>query len=662
MTSLVVQPLPYPGSHNVDACAAWWRSTLALVVNHAQSNIKLVVNQVAFDVDLDRVVWSDVVKSVALHLETDCDVPDAPPPPATMLRFKCNWASDTFITTLFTKLFTPEFLTDPLLHGWTVVVNAIRDSDPELPDPARTIVLRMEPNTDDPNDPFWDRWLDRYPSQVVVTKSSFAHWGSHAWHLNPIEWHLPFTYAELQQLSSPGKETHRDVVSVVCSAFDFMPGHKWRLGFLKHWFTRLTKRSPGVPRMHLWGKSGHLGMPSVYRGELPEHDKSAALLDYRYTFAAENVVKANYATEKVWDALLSDTVCFYYGPDLSAWVERGALVPLSNEYTEALDQMMTVVGAPNQYTSFHLPAIQRTKTALLTRWSLQCRVRDTVLWHTINPMVLVINMASRPERMEKFHKRAARVGLCEPQYTRWPAVEGLGQANWTRHVDLENVVRPLRTGEVGCIASHMAVWEEVVRTQRPALVFEDDCLFGQPLSWDIQTHTGGQAQQTDLCWWDQLTSMFSRLPDYWDWASIGWYSKPHCTSRRYETRRNAGRWIKLQELFRDPMPSEAHNDGFGSFGGGAFSYLVSPTGAQRLLSQRAIWPLDYHMMHLVREGVCPQTYAWSAPITYAQIATAGNTVGSDIQRTEYVLLPHQTDKFNAYIQGKEAKAKVPVQG
>ena len=665
-TIVVSEPLPT----ELPQRARWWSRMLQQVVNARPSKARLVLSAhgVAFDADFGVVVWGDVVRAVQDIVRTGLLRTIASPltssiqPIQSKLSFKCNWETDAYATRLFTKLFTPAFLRDELLTGWTLVVNAVRrvenaeENDPFL-DPAKTIVLRMEPDTDQPGVKYWDEWVSGFEHKLG--KADFAFWGDHRYHLNTIEWHFPLSFNEVLQLRSPGLDALSGAVSAVCSGLDNMPGHKWRLGLLRHWHKRQTECAT-VPKLHLWGKDGDLGMPSTYRGALPDHDKRAALLPYQYTFSAENCVKPNYATEKVWDALLSDTLCFYYGPDLSAWVEPDALVPLHHDYDTALAQISATVNA-RRYQSVHLPAIRRTKTALMTRWSLQCRVRDVVQWTTISPAVVVISLTSKPERLKRFSERAARAGLMAHRWSSFEAFEGLDpRSDWRSMVDLDNVIRPLRTGEIGCIASHSFVWKGVVASGRPALVFEDDCRFGAPPCWHAQTLSDAEletlAPQTtgssSLTWCDQLLSAFSRLPDHWDWACIGWYCKPHCTTRRYEPRRNYGEWIPVQQLFRDQMDADAHNDGFGSFGGGAFAYFVSPTGARKLLSERAVWPLDYHMMHLAREGVAKHAFAYSAPFVHATIATASNDTNSDIQRSDYILLQSQAEKFKSYISNQ----------
>jgi GR25 family glycosyltransferase involved in LPS biosynthesis len=610
----------------------WWKRTLQMIVNMRQSKLKLIVNQTAFDIDLDALPWTHIREAVESVVLSEISESFKTNP----LSFTCSWATDAYITELFTKLFSRQFLSDPMTFGWTIVVNSVplleehKSSTRTSIDPNKTIVLRMEP-TCDTSDTHWDKWIQNCP------KSNFAFWGDHKYYLNTVEWHMPLTLEDLLQKDWQKTRlslTEDFAVSAVCSAQDFMEGHQWRLAFLRKWYTRLhSSKITTMPHLHLWGKDGDLGMPDVYRGELPEHDKTLAFSSYRYTFACENCVKPNYVTEKLWDALVSETLCFYRGADVIALIsEPNAVIPLPNDHEQALDTIMNVVQS-DKFATVHLPAIQRTKVAILSRWSLQNRVRNVIRWFNAHPKVYVINLSSRPDRYATFTQRAQEVGLfhCE----RFEATEGLQRNDWRLFIDDSQETCIFRTGEIGCISSHCRLWQQVVQTNRPALIFEDDVQF-TPLFMDRLLHA-----------FDQLTEQ-----ENWEWASIGWYMTPTLNGHKPETNINRGEWWNVKAMFQDKITSTEHQSGFGSFGGGAFGYFLSVQGAQNLLSRKCQMPLDYHMMQMVREGVVSEhgAFAYSAPLVNAdmvQVHTGLDSVPVDtnIQLTDRVLLGKQHEQY-----------------
>jgi glycosyl transferase family 25 len=94
--------------------------------------------------------------------------------------------------------------------------------------------------------------------------------------------------------------------------------------------------------------------------------------------------------------------------------------------------------------------------------------------------VWLINLDRSSARRQAMEDRLAALGL---PYTRLSAVDG--QANWDQlvsGVDLpsfrRNVGREVLPGEIGCYASHLAVWQALLDSSHEvALVLEDDVVF-----------------------------------------------------------------------------------------------------------------------------------------------------------------------------------------
>jgi glycosyl transferase family 25 len=72
-----------------------------------------------------------------------------------------------------------------------------------------------------------------------------------------------------------------------------------------------------------------------------------------------------------------------------------------------------------------------------------------------------------------------RIGL---DFDRFSAVDGIGLPGSVRPFFCDassQVISPLRVGEIGCYASHLAVWQRIAAGEygSAALVREDDMLF-----------------------------------------------------------------------------------------------------------------------------------------------------------------------------------------
>lgn len=99
-------------------------------------------------------------------------------------------------------------------------------------------------------------------------------------------------------------------------------------------------------------------------------------------------------------------------------------------------------------------------------------IKDLPIW--------LINLERSTHRHESMTLRLATLGL---DYTRFSAIDG--KAEWDRLLpDLNaqafrmNVGREVLPGEIGCYASHLAVWQALINSPHDvALILEDDVVF-----------------------------------------------------------------------------------------------------------------------------------------------------------------------------------------
>jgi hypothetical protein len=62
------------------------------------------------------------------------------------------------------------------------------------------------------------------------------------------------------------------------------------------------------------------------------------MAQYKYCFSCENNWEKNYATEKIWEPILCECLCFYWGcPNLEDHIDVGAFVRLDlNDFEGAM--------------------------------------------------------------------------------------------------------------------------------------------------------------------------------------------------------------------------------------------------------------------------------------------------------------------------------------
>jgi hypothetical protein len=168
-------------------------------------------------------------------------------------------------------------------------------------DPARTLVFQSEPA------PSRARHREHFrhpPAAFRVFYDVERHHSLNIWHVRR---------ADVEERPEKTRE-----LSAVVSRTRSLPRHDARVSFVSGYLPKLA----GFDH---FGR-GEFSSPA-YRGEIGF--KAEALLPYRYTFNAENWREPNYFTEKILDAILCETLCFYDGcPNLELFLDPATFIPI----------------------------------------------------------------------------------------------------------------------------------------------------------------------------------------------------------------------------------------------------------------------------------------------------------------------------------------------
>lgn len=166
--------------------------------------------------------------------------------------------------------------------------------------------------------------------------------------------------------------------------------------------------------------------------------------------------------------------------------------------------------------------------------------------------LVAINLASQPQRWAATQRRFAAAGL---PLERLEAVDGAALGGGAEALGYDPALNrrqhhmPLRPGEIGCYASHLAAWRRLVASGARALaVFEDD----------VEIDPGLAA----------VLAAIERLPIDWDMVKL--YGRDQ---ERIAWRRPLAGAVELIGYRRAPSHTCA--------------YVVSRPGAQKLLATRA---------------------------------------------------------------------------
>jgi hypothetical protein len=182
-------------------------------------------------------------------------------------------------------------------------------------DPAKTLVFIMEPS------------LYNLGDFSNLDKKNFLYINDYNEHLNVVQWRLKMEYSEL--IKNHHKTNNR--VASIVSYKSYYEGHKIRLKFL-HYLENNNIEGGESSLNDVYGMENYHHYKN-YKGRVENDEVENVLLSYKYYFLPENSNEKNYATEKIWEPILCEALCFYWGcPNLEDYIDSRAFVrlPLDN--------------------------------------------------------------------------------------------------------------------------------------------------------------------------------------------------------------------------------------------------------------------------------------------------------------------------------------------
>lgn len=270
------------------------------------------------------------------------------------VKMLCNWCSSKQLCDEWSNMCEKEYTWKNIEITWEdtnidyyVIINSPHPNN--YYEPSKTIVMQMEPYVYDSSKNWgtktWGEWAN--PST-----SKFLKVFQHVNHLNNVQWMIR------SSLTIPLTITINKInkVSVICSNKNFDTGHVLRNKFIHS----IDHKNI----LHIFGKENYFNYES-YQGQLKNDDKSSGIFPYKYHFACENNIELNYATEKLWDAILGESLCFYYGcPNIDQYIDPEAFVKLDlNNFEESLNIINDAIQQDLWSKKIHI--IKREKEKIL---------------------------------------------------------------------------------------------------------------------------------------------------------------------------------------------------------------------------------------------------------------------------------------------------------
>jgi FkbM family methyltransferase len=285
--------------------------------------------------------------------------------PPTRVKMLCNWCSSEDLCKEWLKMCKGlnTYKWNDIEITWSddnidyyVIINKPQPGAKYVPE--KTIIFHMEPWCSDDKQNWgvktWGEWAKPDPMKFMQVRS-------HDTYLNPGFWQLNLTYSQLKEMDMVKyKYTDKsNIISSICSSKYFDPGHKKRIDFLKF----LEAKSD--IHLHIYNEDNQHGFKSYQGTAKPSIDKEKGLVPYKYYFMCENNAEKNFITEKLWEPILCEALCFYWGcPNVVDYIDPLAYVKLNMDNFEAAYRTIKACIQTNLWQQ-RLPYIKKAKQRIL---------------------------------------------------------------------------------------------------------------------------------------------------------------------------------------------------------------------------------------------------------------------------------------------------------
>lgn len=228
------------------------------------------------------------------------------------VRMMCDWCSSEQLCREWSNMCLDgmtwkniEITWDTENIDYYIIINRTNETGY---DKLRTVVFQMEPWVCDERKNWgvrtWGDWSIPHGFMKVF---------SHKEHLNNVQWHIP----KINEIVIPEKKSSK-IISIL-SKKNFDDGHIKRIEFIR----QLEER--GFYGVDVYGAENF----HKYTNYVGKTENKVEMAQYKYCFSCENNWEKNYATEKIWEPILCETLCFYWGcPNLEEHIDGGAFVRL----------------------------------------------------------------------------------------------------------------------------------------------------------------------------------------------------------------------------------------------------------------------------------------------------------------------------------------------
>ncbi len=249
------------------------------------------------------------------------------------IKMMCNWCSSKQLCIEWNKMTHGNFIWNKIQFTWEnenidyyIIIN--KPPSDEYYEKSKTIIFHMEPwcyGTQTWGVKTWGEW-------ATPSETDFLQVRNHRKYCNNGFWQLKSTYTELKNKDDILKFDN-NIISTICSSKYFDPGHIKRIDFLKY----IQEQNDPSVSFHYYNEDNKFNFKNYMGTARPDIDKENGIMKYKYYFMCENNEEHNFITEKLWEPLLCDCLCFYWGcPNVADYINPLAYVQLDmNDFNKS---------------------------------------------------------------------------------------------------------------------------------------------------------------------------------------------------------------------------------------------------------------------------------------------------------------------------------------
>lgn len=280
------------------------------------------------------------------------------------VKVLCNWCTPKELCQEWDRMSQGDCKWNNIQITWEdtyidyyVIIN--KPQDMQIYIPEKTIIFHMEPwcygSEQDWGVKTWGEWAEPSEKKFLQVRTHKKY------HCNGF-WQISYDYNTLKKLI-PVKRSG-NTISTICSSKYYDPGHIKRVDFIKF----LESKNNSSVNVDVYGYDNKLGFKN-YKGSIPVNQKEIGIEPYRYYFICENNSEHNYMTEKIWEPLLCESLCFYWGcPNLDDYIDRRAYIVLNmDNFEEAYQTIQNAI--ENNLWEERLPIIRKERQKILDKYN-----------------------------------------------------------------------------------------------------------------------------------------------------------------------------------------------------------------------------------------------------------------------------------------------------